>query len=62
MQKDVYDYNCHTYFTQTACTSDLTAFRMSDRPETRSGVLVETPNITNPQTKQTEDFFTDRFG
>jgi len=51
---------------QAARVSDFTAFMMIDRPETRSGVLVEygpTPQIfTNPKNKQTEDYVTGRFG
>jgi len=51
---------------QAARVSDLTAFMMIDKPETRTGVLVEygpTAQIfTNPKNKQTEDYVTGRFG
>jgi phosphate transport system ATP-binding protein len=51
---------------QAARVSDLTAFMMIDKPETRTGVLVEygpTSQIfTNPKNKQTEDYVTGRFG
>ncbi len=51
---------------QAARVPDLTAFMMIDRPETRTGVLVEsgpTPQIfTNPKNKQTEDYVTGPFG
>jgi phosphate transport system ATP-binding protein len=51
---------------QAARVSDSTAFMMIDKPETRTGVLVEfgpTSQIfTNPRNKQTEDYVTGRFG
>jgi phosphate transport system ATP-binding protein len=51
---------------QAARVSDSTAFMMIDKPETRTGVLVEfgpTAQIfTNPKNKQTEDYVTGRFG
>lgn len=51
---------------QAARVSDFTAFMMIDKPETRTGILVEyglTSHIfTNPQNKQTEDYVTGRFG
>lgn len=51
---------------QAARVSDFTAFMMIDRPETRTGILVEyglTAQIfTNPKNKQTEDYVTGRFG
>jgi phosphate transport system ATP-binding protein len=51
---------------QAARVSDFTAFMMIDKPETRTGILVEygpTAQIfTNPKNKQTEDYVTGRFG
>jgi phosphate transport system ATP-binding protein len=51
---------------QAARVSDSTAFMMIDKPETRTGVLVEfgpTAQIfNNPKNKQTEDYVTGRFG
>jgi phosphate transport system ATP-binding protein len=51
---------------QAARVSDFTAFMMIDKPETRTGTLVEygsTAQIfTNPKNKQTEDYVTGRFG
>jgi phosphate transport system ATP-binding protein len=51
---------------QAARVSDFTAFMMIDRPETRTGILVEygaTAQVfTNPKNKQTEDYVTGRFG
>ncbi len=46
--------------------SDITAFLMIDRPETRTGILVEyglaAQIFTNPKNKQTEAYVTGRFG
>ena len=51
---------------QAARVSDFTAFMMIDKPETRTGILVEyglTAQIfTNPKNRQTEDYVTGRFG
>jgi phosphate transport system ATP-binding protein len=51
---------------QAARVSDSTAFMMIDKPETRTGVLVEfgpsAQIFTNPKNKQTEDYVTGRFG
>jgi len=51
---------------QAARVSDFTAFMMIDRPDTRTGIMVEagpTSQIfTNPKHKQTEDYVTGRFG
>lgn len=51
---------------QAARVSDFTAFMMIDKPETRTGILVEygptAQLFTNPKNKQTEDYVTGRFG
>ncbi len=51
---------------QAARVSDSTAFMMIDKPETRTGILVEygptTQIFTNPKNRQTEDYVTGRFG